>query len=152
MDYLLSLKYLYPVPTPKSPNSPAPIENIITNDKPTKHFIKKSRNRIKNCLQFQAKWGKRFLNRNVAQPGLARLTGGQKVRSSNLRIPTIFILNSFVFRCSILYKNVEKHDIAHFILPQKAKNYNTFLQNASILAIIHRRSADFLIYFYWRQV
>ena len=28
--------------------------------------------------------------RDIAQPGLARLTGGQKVRSSNLRIPTIF--------------------------------------------------------------
>ena len=29
--------------------------------------------------------------RDIAQPGLARLTGGQKVRSSNLRIPTIFL-------------------------------------------------------------
>ena len=29
-------------------------------------------------------------SRDIAQPGLARLTGGQKVRSSNLRIPTIF--------------------------------------------------------------
>ena len=30
------------------------------------------------------------MNRNVAQPGLARLTGGQKVESSNLSIPTNF--------------------------------------------------------------
>ena len=30
-------------------------------------------------------------SRDIAQPGLARLTGGQKVRSSNLRIPTIFL-------------------------------------------------------------
>ena len=29
------------------------------------------------------------MNRNVAQPGLARLTGGQKVESSNLSVPTI---------------------------------------------------------------
>ena len=28
--------------------------------------------------------------RDIAQPGLARLTGGQKVESSNLSIPTIF--------------------------------------------------------------
>ena len=29
-------------------------------------------------------------SRDIAQPGLARLTGGQKVESSNLSIPTIF--------------------------------------------------------------
>ena len=29
--------------------------------------------------------------RDIAQPGLARLTGGQKVESSNLSIPTIFL-------------------------------------------------------------
>ena len=34
--------------------------------------------------------------RDIAQPGLARLTGGQKVRSSNLRIPTIFFAFSTV--------------------------------------------------------
>ena len=34
--------------------------------------------------------------RDIAQLGLARLSGGQKVASSNLAIPTIFILNSFV--------------------------------------------------------
>ena len=30
-------------------------------------------------------------SRDIAQPGLARLTGGQKVESSNLSIPTIFM-------------------------------------------------------------
>ncbi len=33
--------------------------------------------------------------RDIAQPGLARLSGGQKVASSNLAIPTIFILSHF---------------------------------------------------------
>ena len=31
-------------------------------------------------------------SRDIAQLGLARLTGGQKVESSNLSIPTIFCL------------------------------------------------------------
>ena len=30
------------------------------------------------------------ISRDIAQPGLARLSGGQKVASSNLAIPTIF--------------------------------------------------------------
>ena len=37
--------------------------------------------------------------RDIAQPGLARLTGGQKVESSNLSIPTIF----FVLSRPVLY-------------------------------------------------
>ena len=32
-------------------------------------------------------------SRDIAQPGLARLTGGQKVGSSNLPIPTIFLFS-----------------------------------------------------------
>lgn len=40
---------------------------------------------IKRCSCF-GNW-----SRDIAQPGLARLTGGQKVESSNLSIPTIFM-------------------------------------------------------------
>ena len=49
--------------------------------------------------------------RDIAQPGLARLTGGQKVRSSNLRIPTIFFA---------LIPRQKKHEAVRlrFIAPQ----------------------------------
>ena len=52
--------------------------------------------------------------RNVAQPGLARLTGGQKVVSSNLIIPTIFlfsIIQSFMagFFCVLFYPMNDRH-------------------------------------------
>ena len=43
--------------------------------------------------------------RDIAQPGLARLTGGQKVRSSNLRIPTIFFA---------LISRQKKHEAVRF--------------------------------------
>ena len=33
-------------------------------------------------------------DRDIAQPGLARLSGGQKVASSNLAIPTIFLFST----------------------------------------------------------
>ena len=33
-------------------------------------------------------------SRDIAQPGLARLSGGQKVASSNLAIPTIFLFSA----------------------------------------------------------
>ena len=36
------------------------------------------------------KYLRKGICRDIAQPGLARLTGGQKVESSNLSIPTIF--------------------------------------------------------------
>ena len=39
------------------------------------------------------------ISRDIAQPGLARLSGGQKVASSNLAIPTIF----FVLCNPVLY-------------------------------------------------
>ena len=52
--------------------------------------------------------------RDIAQPGLARLTGGQKVRSSNLRIPTIFFalkkLKTPVL--SFFYSRAKKHEVA----------------------------------------
>ena len=44
-------------------------------------------------------------DRDIAQPGLARLSGGQKVASSNLAIPTIFfalynpVLYGWIFLC-----------------------------------------------------
>ena len=46
-----------------------------------------------------------YLCRDIAQLGLARLTGGQKVASSNLAIPTIFfalynpVLYGWIFLC-----------------------------------------------------
>ena len=60
-------------------------------------------------------------SRDIAQPGLARLSGGQKVASSNLAIPTIFfalklktpVLSFFFFR-------QKKHEAVRlrFIAPQ----------------------------------
>ena len=51
--------------------------------------------RRKKCAPRLAIGGKAMYimeqDRDIAQPGLARLTGGQKVASSNLAIPTIFL-------------------------------------------------------------
>ena len=45
-------------------------------------------NRLKKC---KSGYILGSCDRDIAQPGLARLTGGQKVGSSNLPIPTIFL-------------------------------------------------------------
>ena len=62
-----------------NPNS---VQNRLTAIKTTKNGkIKLAKNKKHDIL--------REVDRDIAQLGLARLTGGQKVESSNLSIPTI---------------------------------------------------------------
>ena len=60
------------------------------------------------------------MNRNVAQPGLARLTGGQKVESSNLSVPTIhFPQGTWVFAqvaFFLLFLRENTHETTRFSL------------------------------------
>ena len=52
-------------------------------------------NRLKKC---KSGYILSSCDRDIAQPGLARLTGGQKVESSNLSVPTIhFPQGTWVF-------------------------------------------------------
>ena len=75
-------------------NFPFPCPSDFFHIVPSSHLEKKQKIFAKsvfpcNLLTFSPTREHQKSNRNVAQPGLARLTGGQKVESSNLSVPTI---------------------------------------------------------------
>ena len=89
-------------------NFPFPCPSDFFHIVPSSHLEKKQKIFAKsvfpcNLLAFSPKREHPKSNRNVAQPGLARLTGGQKVESSNLSIPTIFLQSSAVGLHSALF-------------------------------------------------
>ena len=61
--------------------------------------------------------------RDIAQPGLARLTGGQKVRSSNLRIPTIFFCLDFKAKKNMKPEKASLHAPKVRFMARRAASY-----------------------------